>query len=103
MSGKCLQRADSTRCTCTRQAPRFATKLSGEVSEMRFYFMGPGEAAVVGLVLLVAVSVLCQAADAALSMARERVACSTTDVSLEVHSDQGCVGTVKVCVVIERS
>ncbi|MGC2082767.1 MAG: hypothetical protein WA702_05320 [Bradyrhizobium sp.] len=70
---------------------------------MRFYFMGPGEAADEGLELPDAETALCQAADAALSMARERVACSTTDVSLEVHSDQGCVGTVKVCVVIERS
>jgi hypothetical protein len=82
-------------------------KPSGEVGDMRFYFTAPGETADEGLEMPDAETALSEAADAALLMARERAGCLdagcfNTDVSLDVHSDQGRVGRVTVIVTIER-
>jgi hypothetical protein len=94
--------------TCTRRALRFTMKPGGEVSDMRFYFAERGETADEGLEMPDAETALSEAADTALLMARERAGCFNagcfnTDVSLDVHSDQGRVGRVTVIVTVERS
>jgi hypothetical protein len=77
------------------------------MNEMRFYVQHPGEvpaagADLEGVDLDDVETVLLQTADTALAIARDRLEPSTTNVSLEVRSDDGRVGQVTVSVLIER-
>ncbi|WP_315785834.1 MULTISPECIES: DUF6894 family protein [unclassified Bradyrhizobium] len=76
-------------------------------NEMLFYIQHPGEVPAEGTDLEGVdfddvETVLLETADAALAIARDRLEPSTTNVSLEVRSDDGRVGQVTVSVLIER-
>jgi hypothetical protein len=59
---------------------------------MRFYITAAGETPEQGIELPDVETALLQTADAALAIARDLLDSSSTDVSLEVSSDQGRVG-----------
>ncbi|MGJ4964950.1 hypothetical protein [Bradyrhizobium sp. HKCCYLRH3061] len=69
---------------------------------MLFYVTGPGEMRGDGLDFDDVETVLMQTADAALAIARDRLHPSSTNVCLEVSSDDGQIGHVTVSVLIER-
>ncbi|XUM19868.1 hypothetical protein ACRAVF_19600 [Bradyrhizobium oligotrophicum S58] len=70
---------------------------------MRFYVTSPGEIPGDGVDIDDVETVLLQTADTALAIARTRLGPSSTNVSLEVRSDQGRIGHITVSVLIERN
>lgn len=69
----------------------------------RFYVTGPGERPGEAIELEDADTALSQAADAALAIARDNLASSPEDTTLQVYSDEGLIGSVTVKVVISRA
>ncbi|MGJ4912289.1 hypothetical protein [Bradyrhizobium sp. HKCCYLS2033] len=69
---------------------------------MRFYVTSPGEMRGDGVDFDDIETVLMQTADTALAIARDRLDPFSTNVHLEVSSDDGRVGHVTVSVLIER-